>query len=193
MYTMPVLDIGVDEARKIFDLNIWSLVTVRRAFVPLLLGTPKSKIVDNISVVAYTSPPAQAVYNAFKAAANSITKTLRLESQPLGVQVVALITGGVESNIENNREQGTLPEDSVYRVVSGGISKMKETKFESMDGDLWAAQIARNLSRETPSRKIWKGSNPRLVRLASVLPTRTLDDTFMKMNGLDEVEKALAR
>ena len=192
-YAMPVLDIDMDEARKIFDLNVWSLVTVSKAFIPLLLKTPKSKIVNNISVVAYTAPPVQGVYNASKAAANSITENLRLELKPFGIQVIALITGGVNSNIESNSEKGKLPEDSIYRVVPGGLKRMNGADFEAMDADTWASQVVGDLSKENPPHQVWRGSHARLVRLGSLLPIGTFDNKLLSLSGFDEVEKALAK
>lgn len=115
VYSMPAIDVDLDDARAIFDLNVFSLITVSRAFTPLLIRTPKSIIANNISVVAYTNPPVNGVYNASKAAANSITENMRLELKPFGVQVIALLTGGVRSNIEANKSQKAgLPADSIY-------------------------------------------------------------------------------
>ena len=115
VYSMPAIDVDLDDARAIFDLNVFSLITVSRAFTPLLIRTPKSIITNNISVVAYTNPPVNGVYNASKAAANSITENMRLELKPFGVQVIALLTGGVRSNIEANKSQKAgLPADSIY-------------------------------------------------------------------------------
>jgi 1-acylglycerone phosphate reductase len=41
--------------------------------------------------------PLQGIYNASKAAAASLTKTLRLELEPFGIKVVDMKTGAVKS------------------------------------------------------------------------------------------------
>lgn len=35
-YMMPLLDVDLDEARRLFDVNIWGLLAVTQAFAPLL-------------------------------------------------------------------------------------------------------------------------------------------------------------
>lgn len=36
--TMPLLDVPMDEARALFELNVWAVLAVTRAFAPLLVG-----------------------------------------------------------------------------------------------------------------------------------------------------------
>src|ERR1700712_4043024 len=36
-YSMPVTDLAIAEAKKLFDLNVWSYIAVTQAFLPLLL------------------------------------------------------------------------------------------------------------------------------------------------------------
>ncbi|KAK5939308.1 hypothetical protein PMZ80_008612 [Knufia obscura] len=198
-YNMPVVDIDLDEARKVFDLNVWTLSTVSRAFLPFLLKTPGSKIVNNISIVAFTTPPVQGVYNASKAAANALNETMRLELKPFGIKVIALMTGSVKSRIMQNVEvKGVvLPEDSIYRVVPGGLTLMKDggavMAADAMDATIWASQVVGDLSKANPPHQIWRGSNAMLVRYGSLLPVGTFDSTLLKRTGFDEVERALAK
>jgi len=198
-YNIPVIDIDLDGARKVFDLNVWSLSTVSRALLPFLLRSPGSKIVNNISVAAYVSSPVQGVYNASKAAANALTETMRLELKPFGINTIALMTGGVESNIAKNVEAkgAELPEDSIYRVVPGGLTNMKDggavNTAGQMDASIWASQVVGDLSKRNPPHQIWRGSNATLVRYGSLLPVGTFDSTLVKRTQFDEVEKALAK
>ena len=201
-YNMPVLDIDLDEARKVFELNVFSLITVTRAFTPLLLKTPHAKVVNNISVAAYVCLPVQGTYNASKAAANSMTENLRLELKPFGVQVIALITGSVKSNFFKNVPQAgdqtsaQLPDDSIYRVVPGGLKIMRESEAilmtDSVDASTWAKQVVGDLSKSKPPHQIWRGTSAGLLRYGCLLPVGTFDAKLMKLSTLGELENALA-
>lgn len=158
------------------------------------------KIANNISVVAYAGVPFQGAYNASKAAANALTETLRLELAPFNIKVIALITGAVRSKFFDNQTGNTsstqLPEDSIYRVVPGGL-KMMQSPGEifgghgQMDADVWAAQIVKDLSKTNPAYQLWRGKDAGLMRIGNHLPLGTFDSTLIQITKLDEVYTAL--
>lgn len=65
-YSMPVTDISVDEAKKIFDINVWGNIAMTQACLPLLLRSSKAIIANHTSIGADLSIPFQSVYNASK-------------------------------------------------------------------------------------------------------------------------------
>jgi 1-acylglycerone phosphate reductase len=76
--SMPISDLSLPEAKKIFDVNVWSQLAVTQAFLPLLL-TSKGMIVNQTSVVSATAVPFQSAYGASKAAIAMFSDTMRLE------------------------------------------------------------------------------------------------------------------
>lgn len=76
--SMPISDLSLDEAKKIFDVNVWSQLAVTQAFLPLLLKS-KGMIVNHTSVVSTTAVPFQSAYNASKAALAMFSDSMRLE------------------------------------------------------------------------------------------------------------------
>lgn len=138
-------------------------------------------------------------YNASKAAANALTETLRLELAPFGIKVVALLTGSVRSKFFDNQVDATggrpLPEDSIYRVVPGGIKMMQNPRDliskVAMNADLWAGQVVKDLSRASPPHQIWRGQDASLIRLALHLPIGLADSSLSSLTKLDEVYAAL--
>lgn len=55
-YTMPVADLSIPEAKKLFDLNVWSYLAVTQAFLPLLLQS-KGMIVNQTSGASVVTVP----------------------------------------------------------------------------------------------------------------------------------------
>lgn len=197
-YTMPIADIDIDEARKLFETNVWGCIAVTQAFLPLLMKSSKALVVNHTSVGAGMSIPFQGVYNASKAAMSMISETMRLELEGFGISVVNLKTGGVQTNIVKNIQSRTprLPEESIYSpareaVESALRSEWVEKRGMGIPADQWAKQVVTELSRETPPMVIWKGESAWTASLLAWLPTRWFDRMIKSMTGLAEVEKIL--
>ncbi|KAH9902059.1 putative estradiol 17 beta-dehydrogenase [Xylariomycetidae sp. FL2044] len=200
-YNMPALDIDLDVARGIFDLNVLSLVSVTRAFMPLLLASAARDDNRTTLLVNHTSlsgqvpggVPFEGIYNASKAAAASLTDSMRLELAPFHIRVINLITGSLKSGFRRNTEgAATLPHNSFYgfarehveRVMAGG-----EVEKNAADPTVWARQIVRDLSAPRPPVRIWRGPFTWVLWLASFLPLTWLDGTVKDMVGLGLIEK----
>ena len=83
----------MSEAKALFDVNVFAVIEVTKAFAPLLIASKGTVI--NIGSVAGTQPvPWQGYYNASKAAINHLTSQLRLELSPFGVNAICIVTGG---------------------------------------------------------------------------------------------------
>lgn len=196
-YYMPVTDIDITKAKEVFDLNVWSLVSITQAFLPLLLKSSDAKIVNNLSIAAYLGLPVQSTYNASKAAAQQITESTRLELAPFGIKVIALITGSVNTNFFGNLpSDNKLPKDSIYRVVPGGLSIMNDpgklmTTEKDMDAKIWANQVAAEIVKKSPPHQVWKGSHASLGRVAVHFPVGLADKMVYQQTGFHEVEQAL--
>lgn len=55
-YYMPALDMRIEEAKRMFDVNFWSVFEMMRAFAPLMIAA-KGTIVNIGSVNGYTPLP----------------------------------------------------------------------------------------------------------------------------------------
>ena len=199
-YNMPMVDVDLEEVRNVFDLNVFSLIGVTRAFLPLLLKSKDAKIANNISVGSHLGVPFIGTYTSSKAAANMITETMRLELSPFGIRVVALMTGTVKSNFFENSKSGEvvrreLPEDSIYRIVPNGLKMMRDPEALVMSGavdaHVWAGQVVGDLSRANPPYQIWRGTNASMARVACHFPVGLFDKQVKRSAGLNELELAI--
>lgn len=197
-YTMPIADIDIDEARKLFETNVWGCIAVTQAFLPLLMDSPKALIVNHTSIGAGMSIPFQGVYNASKAAMSMFSETMRLELEAFGISVVNLKTGGVQTNIVKNIQARTprLPDNSIYlpareAVESALRSEWVEKRGMGIPAEQWAKQVVAELLKEKPPTTIWKGESAWTASLLSWLPTRWFDGMMKSMTGLADVEKML--
>lgn len=195
VYVMPVLDLNIAEAKRIFDLNVWSCVAVTQAFLPLLLRSHSALIVNHTSCASVMALPWQSVYNSSKAAMAIISDTLRLELQPFNINVVDLRSGNVRTNILA-QANSTLPKGSIYEPARKTMEKsLRQEAFldQGITASLFAQQVVQDLLKSNPPATIWRGENALLVRLLSFLPSWTFEGMIKKMTGLDVVEKILKK
>jgi 1-acylglycerone phosphate reductase len=189
---MPISDLSIAEAKKLFDLNVWSYLAVTQAFLPLILKS-QGIIVNQTSVSSACTVPFQSTYNASKAAIATFSDTQRLELAPFGVRVVDLKTGAVHSNI-NNGPKATLPENSIYAPARERVEKsmsMEDIVKGAMSQEVWAKATVADLLKKSPPPNIWRGTNAWLVWVGTKLPFGWLDGTVKKITGLDVLEMKL--
>jgi 1-acylglycerone phosphate reductase len=79
-YAATALDMDVEEAVKLFQVNAFAVMRLCKMFVPMLQKSPHGKIVQIGSVTRNVPVVWQSVYNASKAALSQYSKTLRLVS-----------------------------------------------------------------------------------------------------------------
>lgn len=204
LYAMPLADADLNEAKRLFDLNVFAQLAVTQAFLPHLI-TAEGVIVNQTSISSVCGVPWNGIYNASKAAMAMLTDTLRLEMEPLGVKVVELKTGAVSSNFYENQKNfgaGTaaagpakLPQHSFYAKARQAVERsMTGSTISSaaMPADVWARQVVKVILEKPQERRIWKGKNALGVWVAGrFMPSGFLDGNMRKIGCLDEVEKYL--
>jgi 1-acylglycerone phosphate reductase len=172
-YNMPVSDISIPETKKLFDLNVWSYLSVMQAFLLLLLKS-KGMIVNHTSGASVTAIPFQSVYDASKAAMAMFSNVQRLELQAFAIMVVELKTVVVRSNLIKNIKEATnvsLPDDSIYEPAREVVDRaLRQDGFADtgMQADQWAMLIVQDLLRKNPPPVVWMGDQAWLIRIASV-------------------------
>src|SRR5277367_1164509 len=89
-----------ETADWIMGANFAAVVGMTTIFSDLLLkGGKGSRVVFTSSIGGRVGAPSNAVYSASKAALDMYADALRLEMRPLGVHVVTVVTGDVETTM----------------------------------------------------------------------------------------------
>ncbi|CRG83547.1 hypothetical protein PISL3812_00900 [Talaromyces islandicus] len=197
-YLMTLSDLNITEAKKIFDLNVWSYIEVTQVFLPLLLKSSYGGVVVNHTSLASTiTVPFQGVYTASKAAIAKLSDTLRLELGALGITVVDMKTGLVRSNLIKNGQEAKpsrLPDTSLYIPAREVVEKaLSQEMFVGLGTppQVWANAVVKDLLKKKPPTIIYRGEQAWLGWVVGFLPFGVLDGTFKKLTGLDIVEKIM--
>jgi NAD(P)-dependent dehydrogenase (short-subunit alcohol dehydrogenase family) len=118
--TVRVSTVSLDEMRAVWDTNVFGVVAVTQAMLPLLREAPAARIVNVSSGVgsltgnADPAGPYRAmfgpVYSASKTALNAITLATAIELEPTGIKVNAACPGYTKTNLNNYSGTRTVEE-----------------------------------------------------------------------------------
>jgi NAD(P)-dependent dehydrogenase (short-subunit alcohol dehydrogenase family) len=120
-------------------VNLFGTYGVTQAFLPLLTRS-QGAIVNNLSLVALASLPVIPAYSISKAAALSLTQSLRALLAGRGVSVHAVLTGPVDTDINRGFDIPKVSPESAARAIFDGVEKGEEEIFP----DPVSASIAEN-------------------------------------------------
>jgi NAD(P)-dependent dehydrogenase (short-subunit alcohol dehydrogenase family) len=117
-----VLGAPLDALSRDLDTNVLGIVRTARAFAPVLEQRHGSAMVNILSVVALASMPGIGGYCASKAAAWSVTQSLRVELARRGVRVHAVFPGPIDTDMIRTFAVAKTSAPEVARAVLDGMA-----------------------------------------------------------------------
>lgn len=120
----PMAEIPIAQLRRQFETNVIAPALLVQRSLPLLRKSPAATVVNIGSVMAYLTTPFAGPYCASKAALHSVSEAMRLELEPLGIRVLYVTTGGIQSDLGKNSTKSVeqwLNGESIYYPVREGI------------------------------------------------------------------------
>ncbi|KAK2605936.1 hypothetical protein QQS21_003662 [Conoideocrella luteorostrata] len=188
-YAMPVLDVDIDRCRQVYKTNVWGPVRVIKAFAPLLIAS-HGRFVNISTVGSILNCPWIATYTSSKAALTAISDTLRLELQPLGVEVVTIQVGIVDSFFHDNDTKFILPKDSIYSSISSIIAGWASgaSKPKGISAVAFAEQIVDQIVGHGKTGIVFRGPTSRYLDYIHRYLPQYFTDVLMSYNqGLKEL------
>jgi NAD(P)-dependent dehydrogenase (short-subunit alcohol dehydrogenase family) len=132
-------------------VNLFGTYGVVRAFLPALVRT-RGAIVNNLSVNALAPLPLIPAYSISKAAALSLTQSLRVLLAAQGVRVHAVLTGPVDTDMTRGLEIPKASPDSVAGAIFDGVEQGADEIFpDPMSQSIsatWRDGAAKTLERQ---------------------------------------------
>ena len=105
--------VSEEDFEWLFEINVWGVVRMTRAFLPLLRKSDDARVVNLSSVYGLISPPGQTAYSASKFAVRGFSNSLRHELAGSKVGVTVVHPGGVATSIADRARvpKGMPPEE----------------------------------------------------------------------------------
>ncbi len=113
-------NVSLDEMRAVWETNVFGVLAVYQAMLPLLRESPSARIINvssGVGSLTMNSDPAFAyraifgpTYAASKMALNALTVTMAIELELEGIKVNAVSPGFIKTNLNNYGGTGTVEE-----------------------------------------------------------------------------------
>ena len=142
---------------RIFDTNVWGLLRVCRAVLPIMRQQQNGLIINISSIAGKMGLPFRGIYSASKASVEMLTETLSLEVRPFGVKVCSVLPGDVKTNINQNRLVMHSPGASPYQATVEAMNAKVNAEVGKAPDPLYVVETI---------EKILSSSSPRLHYVA---------------------------
>ena len=195
----PVEFVSIDDWRRQFEINLFGVVSMVQAFMPLLREN-RGRIVTTGSLGGRLAQPMVAPYCASKHALEALHDALRVELRPWGIKVSLVQPGAVKTPIWNKGlESGsemirTAPRQlrELYGAAIGIATKMAIHENETgVEPIVVARAIEHALLSATPRARYPVGRQARiLIPLTRFMPDRLKDEFILRVSGLPRTADA---
>ncbi|KDR85410.1 hypothetical protein GALMADRAFT_53024 [Galerina marginata CBS 339.88] len=169
----PLVEVPINDVKDVFETNVFAILRVCKAVVPIMSKKHSGTIVNIGSIVGEIAAPWSGVYSASKAAVNTVSEVLSMELKPFGISVLHVAPGAIKSNIANNgTNRFALAHDTLYAAFLPYIQKRIASSQgpDSMPTKEFAKKVVANALRKSPPRYMTLGGKASFFSVLKWLP-----------------------
>ena len=186
----PVEALPLAEWRRQFDVNVFGLIAVTQAFLPLLRQS-RGRVINIGSMAGRVAMPFMAPYSASKHALEGLNDALRVELQPWGINVALIEPGAIATLIRGKTRKtvdtwdaGWTPE--MKSMYQDAFTRVKERATQAGQNapapGIVVRAVVHALRSRFPKTRYLVGRNAKVrALLATVLPDRIRDWLLTKV------------
>lgn len=166
-----------------FAVNVWGLVAMTKAVLPVMRRQKSGKILNISSVAGRFGFPGLAPYAASKFAVEGLSEALRLELLPFGIHVVLIEPGAFRTAIWE-KGLGRIVSDpgSPYAEMAARLAKrVRRTAQTAPPPDAVVATLLKAARAKRPKLRYVVGTGARrLLWLKALLPWRVVERAVLR-------------
>jgi NAD(P)-dependent dehydrogenase (short-subunit alcohol dehydrogenase family) len=158
--TAAVEDLTGEDFREQIDANLFGVVNVTKAALPVLRGQGAGHIVQVSSVGGRVTTPGLSAYQAAKFAVGGFSEVLAKEVAPLGIKVTVLEPGGMRTDWAGS-SMTVHPVSAPYERTVGHINALRESLMDKAASDITrvADVLLRIVELDEPPVRLLLGSD----------------------------------
>ena len=188
----PVETVPLDDWRRQFETNVFGLIGVTQAFLPLLRRS-RGRVVMIGSISGKISYPLLGPYAASKYALEAVTDALRLELMPDGISVTLIEPGPIKTPIwEKSRAASQRLAQGMAPDLAARYGQLREkmrvatekSAAAGLEPEVVSAAVERALTARRPRIRQVVGRDARLGLLLKHLPDRWSDRLIAASLGI---------
>ncbi len=163
---LPVEFARIEDWRTMFETNVFGLVSLTSAAIPVLRDNQPAAVCNVTSSSILGAMPFFSAYRASKAAVSAFGDSLRTEVEPFGIRVVEILPGPVDTDM--------------FRMSTGDLDAVRFEDYRAL------ATVAGALRREH--------ADPRVVppaQAAREVADAILDSVGPMRHGCDPISREL--
>lgn len=183
----PVEVLPLEAIREQFEVNFFGVLSVIRAFLPLLRKA-QGRIVNVSSINGRLVTPFAVPYSASKFALEALSDGLRMELRPWKIQVSVIQPGAVATPIwkvsldraKKNLEKASPERRELYQKVIDALARRSgEPPKHAIPSERVARKIAHALTARRPKVRYLVGRDARIGALVAALVPQRLQDRLL--------------
>lgn len=179
----PIEEVPIDRVRRQFETNVFGAVRMVQLVLPRMREAGRGRIVNVSSMGGRLTMPFGGCYHATKYAVESLSDALRMEVGPLGIRVILVEPGPINSgfNAVLERDLTSAPQaagDPYAALRRGMIKTTSRPMPRSLAGtpEDVAKAIDRAVTADRPKTRYVVTATARvLIFLHTILPDRAFD------------------
>lgn len=176
---------SIEQAKALFDLNVFGVVRMSNAVLPIMRSQRSGRIINIGSVVGFVPSPFSALYAATKHAVEGYSQSLDHEVRNLGIRVLVIEPAFTRTALDHNAT-GPDRKLAVYDAQRSAMVEVWKQAIEAGDPpQVVAASVVAAVSDKKP-----KLQNPaskiarQLFLLRRLVPASAFDKSLRKQMKL---------
>jgi NAD(P)-dependent dehydrogenase (short-subunit alcohol dehydrogenase family) len=131
-----VEEVSQEEVEDVFSTNVFGLLAVTRAVLPVMRARRSGRILNITSVGGFAQVPGWGIYGATKFAVEGLSEALRGELEPLGIAVVIIEPGSFRTDfLERSSLHAARQVIADYAATAGRVRDAAAARNRSQAND----------------------------------------------------------
>ncbi|KKI89566.1 short-chain dehydrogenase [Bacillus sp. SA1-12] len=180
-----VEEIPLDEYRKQFETNVFGVMAVTKAVLPIMREQKKGRIINISSISGRFGFPGLSPYISSKQALEGWSEALRFEMKPFRVDVVLVEPGSFQTSIWTSGKHVTKKSLDVMSPYYGMMKKLEEHIDKGADKFGDPSEVAKLIvkiaqKKQTRIRYMVGKGVKTAVFLKAILPWKVWEGIFLR-------------
>ncbi|MGB8937283.1 MAG: SDR family oxidoreductase [Candidatus Nitrosopolaris sp.] len=155
-------DLGMEEIKAQYETNLFGVIRVTQAVLPIMRKQRSGIIVNTSSVAGRFGFPVLSAYSSTKFAVEGLSESMAYEFEPFGIKVVLVEPGFIRTNIAKSTVVAKKSQDanSPYSQLMQNMATSFEHLMEvGSSPDVVAKVVLKAVTSENPSLRYLAGTD----------------------------------
>jgi NAD(P)-dependent dehydrogenase (short-subunit alcohol dehydrogenase family) len=185
-------DIDIDDFRAQVDTNLFGVVNVTKAALPVLREQGGGHIVQVSSIGGRLATAGLSAYQSAKWAVGGFSSVLAKEVAPLGIKVTVLEPGGMQTDWAGS-SMSVPPISAPYQETVGAMAAMHNTDTIALGDPAKVAQVVLDIAAmDEPPLRLILGSEAYAYATAAARAQAEADERFRDLTVSTDRDDATA-